>query len=222
MPTSVTGAGEQQQRRGRPAAPLPAREAGVRSSSSRSGAGADVERRERVLLRWYRCWLRELILPLLGGWERTLGVSVADWRIRRMKTTWGACNVDARRIWVTLELAKKPAQCLEYILVHELCHLLERHHTEGFTAIMDRHLPQWRSRRQGSTRAAAARLDCVLERDGPGLGVDPVTGECGPERVAAGLGRPRSRRSRAMASAGPAYGPRALPSSPGLTRTSAP
>lgn len=119
-------------------------------------AGADVERRERVLLRWYRCRLRELIPPLLEKWQRTLGVSVADWRIKRMKTKWGACTVNARRIWVNLELAKKPVQCLEYIVVHELCHLLERHHTERFTAIMDQHLPQWRSRRQELNSAPLA------------------------------------------------------------------
>ena len=89
-------------------------------------------------------------------WERTLGVSVANWRIKRMKTKWGACTVDARRIWVNLELAKKPVQCLDYILVHELCHMLERHHTERFTAIMDQHLPQWRSRRQELNSAPLA------------------------------------------------------------------
>jgi predicted metal-dependent hydrolase len=118
--------------------------------------GADVERRERALLRWYRCRLRELIPPLLERWQPTLGVSVPDWRIKRMKTKWGACNVDARRIWVNLELAKKPVQCLEYILVHELCHLLERHHTEQFTALMDQHLPQWRWRRQELNSAPLA------------------------------------------------------------------
>jgi predicted metal-dependent hydrolase len=116
--------------------------------------GADVERRERLLLRWYRCRPRELNPPLLERRERTLGVSVAEWRIKRMKT--GACNVDARRIWLNLELAKKPAQCLEYIVVRELSHVLERHHTERFTAIMDQHLPQWRSRRQELNSAPLA------------------------------------------------------------------
>jgi len=118
--------------------------------------GADVDRRERVLLRWYRSRLRELIPPLMGKWGRALDVSVADWRIKRMKTKWGACTVNARRVWVNLELAKKPSQCLEYILVHELCHLLERHHTALFTALMDQHLPQWRSRRQELNSAPLA------------------------------------------------------------------
>jgi predicted metal-dependent hydrolase len=118
--------------------------------------GADLEERERVLLRWYRRRLRELVPPLLNKWQRILGVTLADWRIRRMKTKWGTCSVDARRIWLNLELAKKPVQCLEYILAHELCHLLERHHTERFTALMDRHLPQWRSRRQELNSAPLA------------------------------------------------------------------
>jgi predicted metal-dependent hydrolase len=118
--------------------------------------GADLEERERVLFHWYRRRLRELVPPLLEKWGRILGVTPADWRIRRMKTKWGTCSVDARRIWLNLELAKKPVHCLEYILAHELCHLLERHHTERFTALMDRHLPQWRSRRQELNSAPLA------------------------------------------------------------------
>ena len=65
-----------------------------------------------------------------------------------MKTKWGSCNVGAQRVWLNLELAKKPVQCLEYIVVHELVHLLERNHTERFIALMDRHLPDWRARRE--------------------------------------------------------------------------
>ena len=65
-----------------------------------------------------------------------------------MKTKWGACNAEARRIWLNIELAKKPAQCIEYIIVHELAHLIERHHNDRFISIMDKHLPQWRLHRQ--------------------------------------------------------------------------
>ena len=65
-----------------------------------------------------------------------------------MKTKWGTCSVEARRIWLNLELAKKPVQCLEYIVVHELVHLIERHHNDHFISIMDKHLPQWRFCRQ--------------------------------------------------------------------------
>jgi hypothetical protein len=85
-----------------------------------------------------------------------LGVKCADWRIKRMKTKWGACGVQARRVWLNLELAKKPPACLDYILAHELCHLLERRHTDRFTALMDEHLPRWRSRRQELNAAPLA------------------------------------------------------------------
>jgi hypothetical protein len=102
------------------------------------------EQRERVLQRWYREQLRLLIPPLIKKWESKLGVQVDDWGIKRMKTKWGTCNSKARRIWLNLELAKKPIRCLEYIIVHEMVHLLERHHNDRFIAIMNKRLPQWR------------------------------------------------------------------------------
>ena len=80
---------------------------------------------------------------LRDQWERQIGVTVADVRIKKMKTLWGSCNVEARRIWLNLELAKKPTSCLAYVLVHEMVHLLERYHTDRFRALMDQHLPQW-------------------------------------------------------------------------------
>lgn len=112
--------------------------------------------RRRVLDRWYRKRLRELIPPLLTKWQELLGVQVADWGIKKMKTKWGACNIDARRIWLNLELAKKPFQCIEYLVVHELTHLLERHHGDRFSALLDRHLPNWRIHRQELNSAPLA------------------------------------------------------------------
>lgn len=88
--------------------------------------GTSAEQRERVLHRWYRQQLKKLIPPLLEKWQSVLGVQVAGWGIKKMKTKWGTCNVEARRIWLNLELVKKPVQCLEYIVVHELVHLIER------------------------------------------------------------------------------------------------
>ena len=108
---------------------------------------SSAEQRERVLQRWYRQQLKELIPPLLEKWQPALGVQADEWAIKKMKTKWGACNVKVRRIWLNLELAKKPAQCLEYIIVHELLHLLKRQHNDNFFALMNEHLPQWRSRR---------------------------------------------------------------------------
>lgn len=104
--------------------------------------------RERVLQRWYRERLRELVPPLLAKWEPILGVLSAKWGIKQMKTKWGACSVDTQRIWLNLELAKKPVQCLEYLVVHELVHLIARHHSDRFVSLMGRHLPQWRLHRQ--------------------------------------------------------------------------
>ncbi len=116
----------------------------------RSGSGR--EKREAVLHGWYRQQLREQIPPLIAKWEPVIGVTVADWGIKKMKTRWGSCNVRARRIWVNLELAKKPPECLEYIVVHEMVHLLERRHNGRFKALMDRWMPQWRMHREELNR----------------------------------------------------------------------
>lgn len=103
-----------------------------------------VDQRERLLQRWYRRQLKALIPPLLEKWETALGVQVADWGVKKMKTKWGSCNIGSRRAWFNLELVKKPVQCLEFIVVHELAHLLERYHNERFIALMEQHLPTWR------------------------------------------------------------------------------
>ena len=99
------------------------------------------------MVAWYRRHLKALIPPLIELWEPAMGVEVAEWGVKQMKTKWGAGNVDARRIWLNLELAKKPVECLEYIVVHEMAHLLERHHNDRFAKLMDSFLPQWRLRR---------------------------------------------------------------------------
>ncbi len=110
--------------------------------------GTSTEQREAVLLRWHRDQLRVLIPPLLNKWQAALGVQVADWGIKKMKTKWGSCNAAARRVWINLELAKTSVQCLEYIVVHELVHLLERRHNERFTALMDKYMSHWRRSRK--------------------------------------------------------------------------
>ncbi len=107
-----------------------------------------VEQREAVLLRWHREQLRELVGLMVAQWQAKLGVEVKAWGIKRMKTRWGSCNPVAGRVWFNLELAKKPVQCLEYIVVHELAHLQERKHSERFTQLLDQHLPSWRQHRK--------------------------------------------------------------------------
>lgn len=109
--------------------------------------GATLADREHVLHGWYRDRLRVLVQRLLDKWQPLLGVEVADWGIKKMKTKWGSCNARARRIWLNLELVKKPPACLEYVVVHELVHLLADNHGARFLALMDQRLPTWRRRR---------------------------------------------------------------------------
>ena len=121
--------------------------------------GSDRDTRESVMQRWYRRHIRSQLPPLLEKWEPKLGVSVHEVRIKKMKTLWGSCNIKARRIWLNLELAKKPASCLVYILVHEMVHFLERAHNDRFRELMDAHLPQWRIYRDELNRAPLAHED---------------------------------------------------------------
>lgn len=110
----------------------------------RPATGRDA--REAMLYRWYRARLRERIPEMVAKWEPKVGVTVADWRIRRMKTRWGTCNPEARRIWLNSELAKKPVSCFEYVVLHEMIHLIERAHNDRFRRILDRVMPGWRMR----------------------------------------------------------------------------
>jgi predicted metal-dependent hydrolase len=103
--------------------------------------------RQKIISAWYRAYLRKVIPPLVLKWEEKFGVKISDWGIKQMKTKWGACNIGARRIWLNLELAKKPEHCLEYIIAHELVHLLERNHNDRFVAYMNKFMPQWRAYR---------------------------------------------------------------------------
>ena len=114
---------------------------------------ADSDYRKRLLSGWYRQHLKEQIPALIGKWEPIMNVSVAEWGVKQMKTKWGTCSIKARRIWLNLELAKKPAHALEYIVVHELAHLLEKGHGDRFKRLMDQFLPQWRQYREELNRA---------------------------------------------------------------------
>lgn len=107
----------------------------------------DDSQRRKVLENWYRRQLRAAIPPLIEKWETIIGFSVEKWAVRRMKTKWGTCNPESRSLWFNTELAKKEPLCLEYIVVHEMTHFLERTHNDQFIALMDSHLPNWRSTR---------------------------------------------------------------------------
>lgn len=104
-----------------------------------------IEQRERIMNKWHREQLKSLIPSYIDKWEKKMDVQVEDWGVRRMRTKWGSCNIQDKRIWLNLELAKKPSHCLEYVVVHEMVHLLERNHNERFRAYMDKFLPNWRA-----------------------------------------------------------------------------
>jgi predicted metal-dependent hydrolase len=110
--------------------------------------GTPTARRAEILEAWYRTQLRAQAAPLAVRWQKLLGVRVDSLFVRRMKTRWGSCNPLARTIRLNTDLAKKPRECLEYILVHELVHLLEPTHNARFVALMDRVLPGWVHRRE--------------------------------------------------------------------------
>lgn len=99
---------------------------------------------KRVIELWYRYEMTQLLPHLIEQWQKIVGVHVAEWGIKKMKTRWGSCNTRARRIWLNLNLIKKPLVCLEYVLVHELVHLLEASHNHRFYALMTQFMPQWR------------------------------------------------------------------------------
>lgn len=115
--------------------------------------------RERVMLAWYRAYLKQTVPLLIAKWRKIIGVSVADWGVKQMKTRWGTCNIEAGRIWLNLGLAKKSARCLEYIVVHEMVHLLERRHNDRFRALMNQFLPQWQLIREELNREPLAHED---------------------------------------------------------------
>ena len=105
--------------------------------------GTDVEHRRRLLSEWYRQQLKEQLTPLIAKWQPVIGRSVAHWGIRKMKTRWGSCNSVSGRLLFNLDLAQKSPPCVEYVVVHELIHLIERLHTDRFRDLLSGHLPRW-------------------------------------------------------------------------------
>lgn len=118
--------------------------------------GSTPEKMQEVLDAWYRRILREAALPHLAQWQKTLGLPPVTLRIRRMKTRWGTCTPAHCSVLLNTELAKKPLECLKYIIVHELMHFLEPNHGTGFAALMDEHLPRWRSLKKRLNRLPVA------------------------------------------------------------------
>ena len=121
--------------------------------------GATIAQREDLLQGWYRQQLRELIPQYVAKLEKKMNVNVSEIRIRSMKTKWGTCNHEAKRIWLNTELAKKPIESIEYVLVHEMVHLIERNHNETFIAYMDKLLPKWKHLREELNQSALGHVE---------------------------------------------------------------
>lgn len=105
--------------------------------------GTDTPKRQAIVEAWYRQQLTAAIPPLIAAWEPMMGVQVERFFVRQMKTRWGSCTPRTRSIRLNTDLAKKPRECLEYVIVHEMTHLLEPTHNRRFISLMDRFMPRW-------------------------------------------------------------------------------
>ncbi len=120
---------------------------GHRRVTLRVRPGSSTSKREELIHKWHKALLHEIMPPLIAKWESRLGVSVGAYYLQRMKTKWGSCNHRAGSIRLNTELVKKPKDLVEYVVVHEMLHLLERTHSERFTSLLDTHYPSWREAR---------------------------------------------------------------------------
>lgn len=121
--------------------------------------GADQAAKEATVAQWYREQIKAHVPQLISKWEPVLGVSVKRVFVQQMKTKWGSCNPHARTIRLNTELAKKPKECLEYIVAHEIIHLLEPTHNARFMALMDQFMPRWQYFRQRLNRLPVRHVD---------------------------------------------------------------
>jgi predicted metal-dependent hydrolase len=107
-----------------------------------------VEQKANLMKEWHRSELKSVLDELIPKWEAILGVTAVRFAIKSMKTKWGSCNTENKTLLFNLELAKKPHSCIEYVVAHELVHLIERHHNDNFKAILDKYLPNWKGIKQ--------------------------------------------------------------------------
>jgi len=106
--------------------------------------GAGLEKRHKVMDAFYRSEMKKQLTGIVAKWEKKMGISAGEIRIRQMKTRWGSCSIKKKKIWLNLELAKKPLPCLEYVVVHEMTHYFERLHNSSFKKILSSYLPDWK------------------------------------------------------------------------------
>ncbi|KYG79374.1 metal-dependent hydrolase [Roseivirga seohaensis] len=121
--------------------------------------GASKSEKAKVFKEWYRKELKAQIPEIIEKWEKVMDVKAQAWGVKHMRTKWGTCNTIEKRIWINLELAKKPKNCLEYIIVHELVHLLERSHNDRFIALMNKFMPKWRAHRDELNKLPVSHTD---------------------------------------------------------------
>ena len=121
--------------------------------------GSSEEKKQEVIEEWYRAQLKLAIPALIAKWEPIMGVNVTRFFVQRMKTKWGSCNPKARSVRLNTELAKKPSECLEYVVVHEMAHLLEPTHNSRFITLMDSFIPQWQFYRKELNRLPVKHED---------------------------------------------------------------
>jgi len=121
--------------------------------------GASKVEKAKVFKEWYRKELKAQTPDIIEKWEKVMGVKAHEWGVKHMRTKWGTCNTIEKRIWINLELAKKPKNCLEYIIVHELVHLLERSHNDRFIALMNKFMPKWRAHRDELNKLPVSHTD---------------------------------------------------------------
>ncbi|MCL1812703.1 MAG: M48 family metallopeptidase [Treponema sp.] len=104
--------------------------------------------RAKIIEEWYRDVLKKIVPVVLEKWEKTIGVKITEWKIQNMRTKWGTCNIRERRIVLNLHLAKRSPDCLEFVIIHELIHLLEKSHGAQFKQYMDVYCPNWKNIRK--------------------------------------------------------------------------
>lgn len=121
--------------------------------------GTSQIKKQEIVEDWYRRQVREVSIPLFEKWERSLGVKADKVIIRKMKTRWGSCIPQNGNIRLNTELAKKPRECLEYIIVHELMHLIEPTHNARFIALMDQNYPNWKQIKAELNRAPLGHVE---------------------------------------------------------------
>lgn len=127
--------------------------------------GVSTESREKALTEWYRAELKRILPDLLKQCEDRIGVEANACTVKYMKTRWGSCNIPEKRILINLQLVKKPVECLEYVLTHELVHLIEANHTNRIRSLVERYCPNWREARQLLTEMPLDHLDDGDEED---------------------------------------------------------